>query len=262
MNDPDVGYPAMVGAGLVVAAAGRRRRRPAAARSQRLVVSRGHLRPLPTQARRGRAPVAAGHEVELARGRPAATDCIRRHCTTEESNEAHSTSCSRPLLGLIADPDRVWQQRKFHSSTDVRCCEFQRRPGRPPRRPAARPAAPTRRHRLDHRRFGRLPGERTARRHLRRRHDGQGRQGQQEAQHRRAAVYIAALKDGSIDFFPEYTGSILAYLDTEGDGEDARPTSSPRCRRRSRPTLAVLKYAPAQDSDTITVTKATARSTT
>ena len=35
-------------------------------------------------------------------------------------------------------------------------------------------------------------------------------------------AYIAALKDGSIDFVPEYTGSILSYLDTDGHGQDAR----------------------------------------
>ncbi len=47
-------------------------------------------------------------------------------------------------------------------------------------------------------------------------------------------AYIAALKDGSINFIPEYTGSILAYFDTTRHAEDARRTSTPRCRPRCR----------------------------
>ena len=47
-------------------------------------------------------------------------------------------------------------------------------------------------------------------------------------------AYIAALKDGSINFIPEYTGSILAYFDTTRHAEDAARTSTPRCRPRCR----------------------------
>ena len=49
-------------------------------------------------------------------------------------------------------------------------------------------------------------------------------------------AYIAALKDGSINFIPEYTGSILAYFDTTRHAEDARRTSTPRCRQGAERT--------------------------
>ncbi|SOD71535.1 osmoprotectant transport system substrate-binding protein [Jatrophihabitans sp. GAS493] len=71
------------------------------------------------------------------------------------------------------------------------------------------------------------------------------------------AAYIPALKDGSIDFIPEYSGSILYYLDPKATAK------SPDDVYAALPTaagsdLSVLKYAAAQDSDTITVTKSTA----
>ncbi|SDI78639.1 osmoprotectant transport system substrate-binding protein [Frankineae bacterium MT45] len=71
------------------------------------------------------------------------------------------------------------------------------------------------------------------------------------------AAYIPALKDGSIDFIPEYSGSILYYLDPKATAK------SPADVYAALPTaagsdLSVLQYAAAQDSDTITVTKATA----
>jgi osmoprotectant transport system substrate-binding protein len=70
-------------------------------------------------------------------------------------------------------------------------------------------------------------------------------------------VYFKALQDGSIDFFPEYSGSVLAFLDPK---ETAK---SPAAVAAALPAalgskLTALKYAPAQDSDTITVTKETA----
>lgn len=71
-------------------------------------------------------------------------------------------------------------------------------------------------------------------------------------------VYIAALKDGSIDLVPEYTGSILSNLDanaTAKSPEDVYAALKPVAEQNG---FEVLDYAKAQDSDTITVTKATA----
>jgi osmoprotectant transport system substrate-binding protein len=71
-------------------------------------------------------------------------------------------------------------------------------------------------------------------------------------------VYMAALKDGSIDFIPEYSGSILSYLDS---GATAKSPTDVAVALRSAASgigLTELQYAPAQDSDTVTVTKATA----
>ena len=71
------------------------------------------------------------------------------------------------------------------------------------------------------------------------------------------AVYWKAMQDGSIDFIPEYNGSILAYLSPSSTAKSTADVSS------ALPTaiggkLKALTPAPAQDSDTITVTKATA----
>jgi osmoprotectant transport system substrate-binding protein len=71
------------------------------------------------------------------------------------------------------------------------------------------------------------------------------------------SVYLAALKAGSISFFPEYSGSLLDFENPKATAKTpaavyaALPAALPS-------TLTVLKYAPAQDSDTITVTAATA----
>jgi osmoprotectant transport system substrate-binding protein len=72
------------------------------------------------------------------------------------------------------------------------------------------------------------------------------------------SVYWKAMQDGSIDFFPEYNGSILYFLDPS-----ATAKSTPAVTEALSPvlgaSLTALNPAPAQDSDTITVTKATAQ---
>jgi osmoprotectant transport system substrate-binding protein len=71
------------------------------------------------------------------------------------------------------------------------------------------------------------------------------------------AQYIAALKDGSIDFVPEYSGSILSFLDPKATAKS--PADVYTALAAAVPsTQAVLNPSSAQDSDTITVTKATA----
>jgi osmoprotectant transport system substrate-binding protein len=70
-------------------------------------------------------------------------------------------------------------------------------------------------------------------------------------------VYIKALNDGSIDVVPEYSGSILQYF-----CPDAALSSSDQvfaALQGSAPDgLSVLKYAAAEDRDSIVVTKDTA----
>jgi len=71
-------------------------------------------------------------------------------------------------------------------------------------------------------------------------------------------AYLAALDQGSIGAVPEYSGAILDWLDK---GDPARtPADVYKQLRRvaANHGLVVTNYAPAQDVDTITVTKATA----
>ena len=72
------------------------------------------------------------------------------------------------------------------------------------------------------------------------------------------SVYINALKDGSISFIPEYTGSILAYLDPKATAKTPDAVYAALQTAAGSINMTVLKYAQAQDSDTITVTKQTA----
>ncbi|BEP12633.1 ABC transporter substrate-binding protein [Acidothermaceae bacterium B102] len=72
------------------------------------------------------------------------------------------------------------------------------------------------------------------------------------------AAYIAALKDGSIDFIPEYSGSILDFLDTSATAKSPADVAAALKTVAAKSNFATLDYAPAQDADTITVTKATA----
>ena len=66
-------------------------------------------------------------------------------------------------------------------------------------------------------------------------------------------VYIAALKDGSIGAVPEYTGSILSYLDSKASAKTPDDVFAALQTAVAGQGFAVTKYAAAQDSDTITV---------
>jgi osmoprotectant transport system substrate-binding protein len=70
-------------------------------------------------------------------------------------------------------------------------------------------------------------------------------------------VYLKALQDGSISFFPEYNGSILAYLDPKATAKSTDDVDAALPAALGS-KLTALKSAAAQDSDTITVTKDTA----
>jgi osmoprotectant transport system substrate-binding protein len=71
------------------------------------------------------------------------------------------------------------------------------------------------------------------------------------------SVYLAALKDGSIDFIPEYSGSILDYLDPKATAKSPADVAAALPAALGS-KLTALTYAAAQDSDTVTVTQATA----
>jgi osmoprotectant transport system substrate-binding protein len=69
-------------------------------------------------------------------------------------------------------------------------------------------------------------------------------------------IYMKALDDGSIDFIPEYTGSILSFLDASATAKTPADVYT-TLQQKLDPKQVALQYAAAQDSDTITVTQAT-----
>ena len=71
-------------------------------------------------------------------------------------------------------------------------------------------------------------------------------------------IYTKALEDGSIGAFPEYNGSILYYLDTHATAKSPADVQAALTTVLASKHLKPLNYAAAQDSDTITVSKATA----
>lgn len=67
-------------------------------------------------------------------------------------------------------------------------------------------------------------------------------------------VYMSALKDGSIDLIPEYSGTLLSYLDKETSETD--PTKIVEDLNDKLPDgLVALEAAEAQDTDVLAVTK-------
>ncbi|MGW0086808.1 glycine betaine ABC transporter substrate-binding protein [Streptomyces sp. NPDC003393] len=71
-------------------------------------------------------------------------------------------------------------------------------------------------------------------------------------------AYMAALKDGSIGAVPEYGGSLLEYLAGESDARTSQEVQAELRGATRNHGLRITDYAPAQDADTITVTKETA----
>jgi osmoprotectant transport system substrate-binding protein len=71
-------------------------------------------------------------------------------------------------------------------------------------------------------------------------------------------TYIPALRDHSIDLIPEYTGTLLQYFDPASIV--TRPEQVELALDRALPgDLSILTPAPADDTDTVTVTAATAQ---
>ncbi len=70
-------------------------------------------------------------------------------------------------------------------------------------------------------------------------------------------VYFPALKDGSIDLIPEYTGTLLQYLNPKAT-EVSTPDVYAALQKQLPSGLTALNQAAAQDSDAIVVTSQTA----
>ena len=71
-------------------------------------------------------------------------------------------------------------------------------------------------------------------------------------------TYIPAIRDHSIDLIPEYTGNLLQYFNPRSTVSD--PGDVELALYRTLPgDLSILQPAPANDSDTVTVTEATAQ---
>jgi osmoprotectant transport system substrate-binding protein len=70
-------------------------------------------------------------------------------------------------------------------------------------------------------------------------------------------TYIPALKDGSIDLIPEYTGVLAQYFNKNASATDADGVYN-ELKTSLPPTLTVLDKSAAEDKDAVVVTKATA----
>src|SRR4029079_18944654 len=73
----------------------------------------------------------------------------------------------------------------------------------------------------------------------------------------RREVYIAALKDGSIDLVPEYTGAFLSYLDPKSTAATPQAVQSELATKLPEGTSRLTASA-ADDKDVVAVTQATA----
>ena len=67
-------------------------------------------------------------------------------------------------------------------------------------------------------------------------------------------VLVKALQDGSVTMTPEYTGGLLQYF---GEGSDAKESDAvyDAAKAALPKTLTMLEKAPAEDKDSLTVTK-------
>ena len=67
-------------------------------------------------------------------------------------------------------------------------------------------------------------------------------------------TYIPALKDGSIDMIPDYSGNLLLYLDKENTARSPEDIDAALPAALEPEGLAALDSAPGQDSDSLVVT--------
>jgi osmoprotectant transport system substrate-binding protein len=70
-------------------------------------------------------------------------------------------------------------------------------------------------------------------------------------------VYIQALKDGSIDLTPEYSGALLKYLDEKSTATTTDAVQAELSKKLPE-GLSMLKPSAAEDKDVLAVSKATA----
>lgn len=70
-------------------------------------------------------------------------------------------------------------------------------------------------------------------------------------------VYVPALKDGSIDLIPEYTGATLSYLDPKSEVHTTNEVNAALSQQLPK-ELKMLTPSPAQNTDILAVTQDTA----
>ncbi|MFE3290369.1 ABC transporter substrate-binding protein [Rhodococcus sp. NPDC059234] len=70
-------------------------------------------------------------------------------------------------------------------------------------------------------------------------------------------AYVPAVKDGSIDVIPDYTGNLLQYLDKDATATAAADVDATLTAALG-PDLAITTPAPAEDKDAVVVTRGTA----
>src|SRR6185369_10788593 len=70
-------------------------------------------------------------------------------------------------------------------------------------------------------------------------------------------VYIAALKDGSIDLIPEYSGALLKYLDEKSEASTTEAVQAELATKLPS-GISMLTPSAAEDKDVLAVTQATA----
>ncbi|HET7303752.1 MAG TPA: ABC transporter substrate-binding protein [Segeticoccus sp.] len=71
-------------------------------------------------------------------------------------------------------------------------------------------------------------------------------------------IYLAALKDGSVDLVPEYTGALSLYYDQNAKIDNSKKVYQ-RLKNLIPSRLEVLEPSAAEDKDSISVTKETAQ---
>ena len=70
-------------------------------------------------------------------------------------------------------------------------------------------------------------------------------------------VYIPALRDGSINVIPEYSGALLSYLDAKNDAHSSDEVAKALAAKLPA-GLKMLNISPAEDRDVLAVTQKTA----
>lgn len=71
--------------------------------------------------------------------------------------------------------------------------------------------------------------------------------------------YFNAVKNGELDVIPEYTGNTLKFVDSEATATESKQVYE-TLQRALPEQMTVLQQSPAEDSDVLTVTRATAQS--
>lgn len=69
--------------------------------------------------------------------------------------------------------------------------------------------------------------------------------------------YVNAVRNGELTLVPEYTGNLLEFLDPASNATESQQVYD-QLRTKIGPDLELLGQSPAEDSDVLTVTKATA----